>query len=364
MKACGHSYWLGLATQGDGVTLRESDRLRTLTDYIQYPDLQKPSLFVLIGHGAKSVALRESFGVKRTQRFRNRETAGGIHLHLDSSTISTGSGRPVLLADADFTCHPSKAMVTSTTQDKCHDTTSHDINWAASMPLGDIATKVYTRLLFPFADVFCFFSSDLGGFRQVAVYVAAWLQEGSSSSLPKSTHPTIIIVSDKIPVGTASEKEAKKAFLWILSEETTKNPLEQFADIDVVALHPAGTISSQARYRSLKERLMNASDQIRARRENARYLFSATHFRTLVNYACAHFTKTIDQPFKFIEASRTYNPVASDLHDHISTLLRCVRTHVGLTEFAVPVIASSFLLDNYPPEAHSKSLFPPLPVSY
>lgn len=66
------------------------------------------------------------------------------------------------------------------------------------------------------------------------------------------------------------------------------------------------------------------------------------------------FAETIDQPFNFISASRRYNPVASDLEEHLSNFLRHVGKPTELTEFAVPMIASSFLLDNYPPGAHSR----------
>ena len=154
--------------------------------------------------------------------------------------------------------------------------------------------------------------------------------------------------------------DVRKAFLWILSEETTKDPFEQFADINVVSLFPAGTMSAKARHRHLKERLMSASDQVRTMRDEMRYLFSATHFGALFRYACTHFAETIERPFRPIKASKTYNPVARDLDEHLSTLLKHIRTPLALTEFAVPIIASSILLDNYPPGAHSKSLSFPI----
>ena len=354
MKRCDHSRWLGLYTQGSEVALLASDRLRTLTKYIQYPDIQKPSLLVLIGNAAKSVALRELFGVKRAWRLRSKQSAGEIHLHLDPSTIFTD--RPIFLADVDLPGQTLRAQ--SVPKDNCHETTSHAIKWTSNLPgvlPSDLAARVYPRLLLPFTDVFCFFSTDLGGFRQIAIQIAAWLEKGSSLTLPKSTHPRVIIISDKIPFGTASEYEARTAFLWMLSEETTKDPLEQFSDINVVALFAADTMSVEARHRHLKERLMGAVDHTRTRRDESRHLFSATHFGALFEYACTHFAKTNEQPFSFVKASRTYNPVAPDLDGHLLTFLKHVRTPVELKKFAVPVIASSFLLDNYPPDAHGKS---------
>jgi hypothetical protein len=39
--------------------------------------------------------------------------------------------------------------------------------------------------------------------------------------LPRSIYPRIIIITEKMPVGKEPEKEARKAFLWLLREEIT-----------------------------------------------------------------------------------------------------------------------------------------------
>ena len=68
-------------------------------------------------------------------------------------------------------------------------------------------------------------------------------------------------MTDQIPPG--AESEARKAFLWLLREETIKDLSEQVSAIKIVALFLNGTISINARYRRLKERLMNGLDQVR-----------------------------------------------------------------------------------------------------
>jgi hypothetical protein len=161
-------------------------------------------------------------------------------------------------------------------------------------------------------------------------------------------------VCDNIPPGAGTEKEARKGFLWLLEEETTKDPFEQISAIDIVALFPASTMSNKARYRPLKERLIDGSDQVRKQREDTRLSFSATRFTALFNYACGYFIETINQLFNFIRALRTYNPITPDLEEYLSTFLKYVRTLSELTKFAVLIIASSFFLDNYPSDAHSK----------
>lgn len=128
------------------------------------PDIRQLSLLVLIGNAAKSIALRELFGIKRARRFRSKRSAGDIHLYLDPST--TFHGRPIFIADTNLTNKTLRAK--SATADNCHETIRRTIQcptWSLGASLDDIAVSVYTRLLFPFVDIFCFFSADMGGFK-------------------------------------------------------------------------------------------------------------------------------------------------------------------------------------------------------
>ena len=349
MKRCNHSHWLSLGTHGNETFLLESDRLQTLTHHLQDPDTQQPSLFVLIGNASKSVALRELFGTKKARKFRNKRHAGEIHLHLEPSSIF--HTRPILIADGDLPQQSLRAKAPAA--ERCHETMRRVFSDQRTT-LDRTTDSIYSRLLLPFADVFCFFSADLGGFRQIARHMAAWLEKGQSSTLPRSTHPRVIIVTEKMSPGAQREKEARKAFLWLLTEETTRELSGQISDIHVIALLPDHKISPKARYRRLKECLLNRSDEVRRNREDAQTLFSATHFAALFRYACDHFSQSSEDPFDFIKASRMQNPVAEDLAEHLSIFLTHMKSANELTEFAVPVIASSILLDNYPPDTHSR----------
>jgi hypothetical protein len=44
--------------------------------------------------------------------------------------------------------------------------------------LDGIIDSIYSHLLLPFIDVFCFFSANLSGFRQIARRLAVWLEKG------------------------------------------------------------------------------------------------------------------------------------------------------------------------------------------
>ena len=329
-----------------------TDRLLNITNYIPNPDLQTPSLLVLIGGAEKSVALRQLFGVKKTWRSSAKRSTGEVHLHIEPSSIF--HERPILIAESGIPLQVKRGKIPP---GKCHEITRRSICRAnKNIDLNQIAVNIYSKLLFPFADVFCFFSDDLGGLEQVARHLAAWLEQGNISTFPRSTNPRVVIVTEKIPVGAESEKQARRAFLRMLRNETAKDLSEQVSAIDVIALFPNGTISVEARHRPLKERLMDGFDQVQANRGDERSLFSTTHFVAYFKSACAGFTNSVNMPFDFIRASREYNPVPLDLGEHLFNFLKHVRAPEELTEFAAPIIASSLLLDNYPPDAHRKSV--------
>ena len=243
---------------------------------------------------------------------------------------------------------------------KCHKTIRRTIQRTRAgltgLSLNEVANSIYTYLLFPFVEVFYFFCADIGCFRQVARHIAAWLEKGNLSTLLKSTYPRVIIVTEKIPLGT--ESEAKKAFLWLLREETIKDLSELISTIDIVAIFPNGTMSVNARHRRLKEHLINSLDQVRKSREDVGTLFSATYFTAFLKYACRHFSETVERPFNFIRASRIYNPVPLDLDAHLLNFLKHIKSPNKLMEFIVPTIASSIFLDSYPPKAYSKYSLP------
>ncbi|KAI9767350.1 MAG: hypothetical protein M1840_005759 [Geoglossum simile] len=152
--------------------------------------------------------------------------------------------------------------------------------------------------------------------------MAEWLEKGQSSTLLKSTYPRVVIITEKIPRGAESKKKARKAFLWMLREEMTKDLSEQVSAVNVVVLFPNGKMSDEANHRRLKECFMDESDQ------------------------------TFKELLDFIKASRIQNPIAADLQEHLFNFLKHIKLPIKLIEFAAPMIASSFLLDSYPPDIH------------
>ena len=124
--------------------------------------------------------------------------------------------------------------------------------------LNKIVNSIYTCLLFPFTDIFCFFCANLSFFKQIARYITTWLEKGHLLTLLKSIYLRVVIITKKIPLG--AESEAKEAFLWLLGKETIKDLFELISAINIVALFLNGIISINAYYRRLKECLINSLD--------------------------------------------------------------------------------------------------------
>ncbi|KAF2818135.1 FabD/lysophospholipase-like protein [Ophiobolus disseminans] len=345
MKSCDHTRWLGICERSGKPALVQSYRPAAIADDLPSPDTQRPSIFVLIGNVEKSIVLHALFGVKkaRTRIFKQRRTE--VHLHLDPA--STFTDRPILLASCDT--QQCSAMQASAQREKCHREERHFFQVPAS---GVTPEELLPQLLFPHADVFCFFADDLGGFRPIAQRLALWLNQSRSSTPLKTTLPSMVIVTSKLPSGVQAEERAKRAFLLMLEEETAVSPYYQLSAIDVVAVLPKRAVSTAARCRVIKDRLMEKSDYVRMERKTRCALYSATHMTAFLHAAAAHFARSFDDPFDFIHASRAHNHVAPDLTEHFSNFMNQIVSSTQLTEFAAPMLASTLLLDSYPPSAH------------
>ena len=256
---------------------------------------------------------------------------------------------PVLLAEGDL---PYRVMKRKSSA-QCHETSQLILprirDGEQGLALEEAADHLYSRLLGSFADVFCFFSADFGGFRPIVHRLASWLENSQPSTLPKTTYPRVVVVVETIDSGAESDNQTREVLLEALRAETTKNPAERFSALEVVTVPQGGHC-----YRRLEEYLIRGLNQVRAHKVEARTLFTARHLVAFFRCASDHFAKTTREPFNFIKTSRFRNPVPLDLGKHLSNFLKHIKSPKELTDFAVPMIASSLLLDHYPPGMHGK----------
>ena len=84
-------------------------------------------------------------------------------------------------------------------------------------------------------------------------------------------------------------------------------------------------------------------------------LFSATHLSALFRRAIAHFAQTIREPFNILQAARYGMEVKPDLAQHVEHVMILGRKHQLPDSVLLSVMASSILLDAYPPRMHGTS---------
>ncbi|KAF2113714.1 hypothetical protein BDV96DRAFT_601192 [Lophiotrema nucula] len=311
MKSCDHTHWFSLCAANGEASLQQTKRPEALIRQIPRPHLQQPSLFVLIGNTEKSTALRAISSSKRNRRFAIKRNHGEVHLHLDPS--GAFNDRPMLIAEGDIVL--SKLNPKSLRSEKCHETILRSFQRPFDME--HAAVDIYGQLLYPYTDLFCFFSADLGGFGQIACFLAQLLNR---TSKPKIL-PSVVIVFEADTSHHQWDRNAKETFISLIRGATIKNPFDYFAQVDVIAVQPKGRISDVARYRPVKERLMRISDQIREYRRDSSMLFSANHLAAILE-ASSDCLITSHEPIDVVRISRIQNPVAPDLDEHLSTMLQ------------------------------------------
>ncbi|OBT60276.1 hypothetical protein VE03_10316 [Pseudogymnoascus sp. 23342-1-I1] len=343
MSPCKHTEWLTLASRKGKIFLQRTDRLSTLLEDRLNLDSMQPSLFVFFGGEQKAMLMKKL--LKKSHQ--PQRVSGEMHLHIDTS--GTFSNGPVLLAEGGFpqlgtqTAEPSPSG--------CHESWCSELSpgLLESKALGDSVNTVFFKLLTPFADVLCFFAADLGGFRPIIKELALWL-ESTKGSLQESSRPQILIVTDR---NVADERSSLRTFTQMLANETNVATSKHFSNIRILSINFSRKDYNKSRYCELKECLRTSSNQMRATKIGNRTLFTTRHFAAFFDHALNNIVRASIDPFNFIISSRAESPVVERLSEHLTNFLQHVRSPRHVREFAVPTIASSFLLDNYyPPSMH------------
>ena len=343
MVRCTHTRWLRLARKDEGFALEVSDRAQRLLDGLPRPEKQTPSINLLVGNQSKQ-RLLHTLGINTTGP-RGQRGHGEIHMFVTPSSVR--SDAPMVIADGDIPVQ--SRLGRPWKRQLCH-----EVNVRPLCPLqgkvADIADRIYHRLLLPFADVICLFATDLGGIEKTVHRLALWMDNGPLSTI--EARPWLFIVVDEGP-----EAEALATFRDLLRIETSIDPMDHFGGIRLLSLTKP---RNQGHYRGspwdrLSRELSDASQSARQKRLNVSHLFAAQHLAGFLDHAAGCATEVPQEPFNFIRTSRLNNPVAVDLELHLAHFLRNFHSLDSLKSFALPMVASSFILDHYPPGMHRMS---------
>ncbi|KAH7303139.1 acyl transferase/acyl hydrolase/lysophospholipase [Stachybotrys elegans] len=305
MSKCKHTRWLRLSRNNQDLDLEVSDRPQRLLDNLKAPDTQYPSLIAVVGNQSKLRWLNH-VGI-------NVAGPRGVRGHGEIQSC-------VVIFDGDVPSHNRFAR-------PCRPQTCHE----ASVQADDL----YRRLLLPFLDVICFFATDLGGVEQ--------------KPLPAvDLRPYLVIVIDE-----GIERDAMAAFDDRIRAETGIDLHCHFRDLHIVSLSKSENVGQKSsrggrrnsrqnsQWKRLQSKLVKLLSLSRQARVDTGYLFSARHLAGLLRHAAKLTSELSHEPFDWVR-----------IECALDQFLAHFESFASLTQFGLPVIASSFLLDHYVPGMH------------
>lgn len=346
---CSHTSWLRLSENNHEVSLQVSDRPKRLLTTLGSKDSEPCGLILLIGNQQKAEAIRK-LGI-------NYRSEHGQRGHADVHLFAVPNGKlrvSSFIAESDVPRH--NRMQSRSPPSRCHESTEYTLpsSDGQRQKTGQFADMVHHQLLLPFADVVCLFLDDLGGLSIAAHRLAAWINYGRPST--SSVLPWLLLVTEEgnrtETVFAALEKGVR--------EKTSISLLTRFQGVRVVGLSARTSPRHRQCYRyrqwnTFQRELSDILDYTKEARAKHRHLYSAKHLVAFLRHATTLIASP-PCPFNFILASRFRRQVSPDLDSHLSNFLNRISSLDEFKSFAVPMIASSFLLDNYSPRMHRKDL--------
>ncbi len=348
MASCEHLAWLQVIGIND-LRLLDPNRMSQLIRKLKNLSNQRPSSLLFVGRQAKNLALRELF---LDNNFKKHFCDDVTTLRIDNA--STYFDHSIFFAKSS----PSQAIPLAVEDSHVCETKSFLIQWAKNTIVQHLYNVLHAHLFYLFADVVCVFVDDFVDFEHVVQLLKSWVAIDSASVHFDKIRPRVVIVRR----GDATSPSPTYDLLKIddlqqgLHDESLK---EFFSSIKV--LHLAGEqLSPLARFRRLKELLWREMDEMRQTRQNLDCLYSAKHTARFFRMTVGHIAASTSRPFDFILASRRGNEVEPDFVHHLSRFLRCGEDHQVPRDALMTFIASSIMLDVYPPKMHGKTILAPV----
>jgi Patatin-like phospholipase len=343
---CDHNAWLHLTGGKSDFGVRYENRFQCVIDQLTTPSEKSPYLAFFLGRKKKDAALCQVF--RHNDLERQRRAPGSIRLDVDNGSLK--SKHPILFADAD----PNLQVIPhDLCRSSCHPHRVTSLPWAAAVPhlVQDI---VLNRLLFLFTDVICLFADDVGGLAGVKTLLTSWATIGSASSLPLTIRPRLLVISQEDHSSATYNLLERENFRYDLLHNTGVDLSQTFASIKAIVL-PGEHLSSAAQYVRLRAEITREFYRARESRTAASVAFSGTHQNALFEYALKHMSRTIQETFDFVCAARQGNELGQHYSGHIENFLSLTKAQGIPIDAVCSYIASSVLMDAYPPNMHSES---------
>ncbi|KAF7523041.1 hypothetical protein G7054_g11908 [Neopestalotiopsis clavispora] len=302
-------------------------------------------------------------------------TSSGVHLYIDHKTQD--SQHPILFADCEGfeggERNPVAKEAVSIQQEHqpiaatCNKTLSRftrALRWAARRQADHektgkrqyAVTEMYPRILHAFSDVIVFVLNNQRTMENVAEKLLEWAHQHHSSSINLPSKPFAVIALNKA-LNTTPEEQFDRAtstedFLKSMDQQLVTNPTFQKYALywphdaittmeDLFRRYYTGIhvikIPLKARYQRthvqrniLYKTIMEDCEKSFRKKEQCHMLADVDQFGLYLSLAFDHFSKTLQEPFDYVQASLKYRPPPSTLSDNILTFVEMIGQKQGL----------------------------------
>ena len=344
MLKCDHISWLELVKGKAGLLLAYGSCISQVISELSNPSTQFPQTVFFMGCWLKNQALHQLCGSNYCNQHCHQQT---INLCLDNQTFQ--SAHPWIFADTDLTCWSIPPLFESPRI--CHQQENITVQWPETeYVLHDL---VIARLLFLFTDVLCIFADNLGGLKGVQKYLSTWIQIGSTSSLPAAICPQVIVVLGGQPKSITHSVLDEDDFSFELLHLSGLSFFAAFSGIQISHLL-AEDLLPDACYLQLGNDLSAQLWHMCQIHETHCVLFTAKHFNALFKEALQHMMTAMLTPYNFVLAAQQQNPLDGAFISHLVNFI-CIGSKSWATyDDLASYIASTILMDAYPPGMYSK----------
>lgn len=314
------------------IRLFDTGRMSQLVRELSNPNKQYPSSILLIGGATRARALREIFPLNNLGK---GSCDGVASLRVDNSSIY--SDNPIFFAESN----PLQKVPFVTKARRIDENESFPVQWALENE--QLSSVLHARLFCLFADVVCVFADDFPSFPQVIDLLGSWAAVGSASDISVRLRVVILRHGDEATPSPAPTETDDMVSLGNF-----------FSSIKVYCL-ASKELSPLARFGWVKGLFLKEMDEMRIIRRSLACLYSATHMSEFFRIAVAHTAASINQPFDFISTTRRGNEILPDFVGHVSRFLKLGEIHKVPRQALMKFIASTIMLDAYPPRMHGKT---------
>lgn len=316
---CNHWIWV---SDGKNPSILHTGRLQQLTSSLN-PEASSPSVSIVID------SRRPTYSTKTFKR-----SPGILCLDLDQGTADD---EPMLLASMDlpsfnckkrFRCCPPKA----------------ETLLGSTMSVMESQGLLYSRLLYPFVDLFCFHSYSLSDLVKIARWIATWPSQDDPVWQPS----IMVLLHDEHLQQPNAAVVAEQLLAATIQTLTSRALSCYFFDSNFIEFSNASP--------SIQGHLRQHIPIVRQRRRDSGLLLSAEHMSTLFERAFESAATLHQQPFDPVRSARRDLPVSADLTGHLVDFMSHLPISADLLSFASSVVASSLLCDHYLPDMHCEFL--------